>query len=254
MHGGTAINLFMQKAPRLSVDADITYIGNESKDIADIERPVIENAIKEIGAYLCYNVTATKNAIAGRTFKLRYSGERGSDYIKIDINYLNQIPLLPLTYLECVLDNNVHITTLSREELIAGKAKALFDRVAMRDIYDISRLYHIIEEIFDLDNETVAIKLHRTILFYTALANLFPTDFIGLTKKRFSGNDRRVIDELYPMLNVADRPTLTGMIADAEAFVEQYVAPQNKDEIEYPQFPPPMRRGIRSLRECIHQR
>lgn len=34
LKGGTAINLFVRDFPRLSVDADLTYLGDESRDIA----------------------------------------------------------------------------------------------------------------------------------------------------------------------------------------------------------------------------
>ena len=34
LKGGTAINLFVRNMPRLSVDIDLTYIGNESRETA----------------------------------------------------------------------------------------------------------------------------------------------------------------------------------------------------------------------------
>jgi predicted nucleotidyltransferase component of viral defense system len=230
LHGGTAINLFMQRASRLSIDADLTYIGDADKRIADMERPSVENAIQDVGAFLGYNVTAGEGAVAGRTFRLRYDGIRGSDYIKIDINYLNRAPLFPLIYSECAFDHDVRISTFSREELIGGKTKALFDRVAVRDLYDISVLYRTIGELFDIRDRNAVLKLHRTILFYAALSNLFPTDFSGLTSERFEGREKQVSDELYPLLHIADRPEPVQMIADAESFVTEYVMPQGEDE------------------------
>ncbi|MDR3305006.1 MAG: nucleotidyl transferase AbiEii/AbiGii toxin family protein [Clostridiales Family XIII bacterium] len=233
LHGGTAINLFMLKAPRLSTDADITYIGNAEKSAADDERPQIENAIQDVGTFLGYNVTAAKGEIAGRTFRLRYRGSRGSDYVKIDINYLNRVALLPPIRSKCALDSNVLVTTLSREELIAGQTKALFDRVTVRDLYDISHLYSIMRELFDFALEGEKMKLHRTIMFYAALSNLFPTKFSGLTEKRFVGRGKQVSDELYPVLRADDKPTLDEMIRNAEAFVSEYVEPQDEAGKEY---------------------
>src|SRR5690554_7527151 len=37
MHGGTAINLFLQNMPRLSVDIDLTYVGLEARVEALVE-------------------------------------------------------------------------------------------------------------------------------------------------------------------------------------------------------------------------
>lgn len=45
LKGGTAINLFYNNLPRLSVDIDLTYIGFESRDIASAN---INNALKRI--------------------------------------------------------------------------------------------------------------------------------------------------------------------------------------------------------------
>ncbi len=45
LKGGTAINLFYNNLPRLSVDIDLTYIGFENRDIACEN---INNALKRI--------------------------------------------------------------------------------------------------------------------------------------------------------------------------------------------------------------
>lgn len=233
LHGGTAINLFMLKAPRLSIDADITYISSSNRDIVNKERPIIEKAIEDVGAFLGYNVTATQGAVAGRTFRFRYRGENGNDYIKIDINYLNRIPIHPLSESLCTVEKNITVTTLSKEELIAGKCKALFDRVAVRDLYDISSLYDNIGCLIDLSQENAVLKLRRTILFYAALSNLFPTNFERITQERFKNRSKQIRDELYPVLHVDDRPELSEMIMKAEQFVSEYVVPRSDDEKMY---------------------
>jgi len=233
LYGGTAINLFLLDAPRLSIDADIAYIGSADKLIAEKERPAIESAIKDVGSFLGYNVTATKGMVAGRTFRLRYMGNRGGDFIKIDANFLNRQPLLPPVRSRCKLDDSVHVRTFSKDELIAGKTKALFDRVAPRDIYDISQLYGIINKLIDPKDDTAKQKLRRIIIFYAALSNLFPTEFSGLTEKRFAGREQQIRDELYPVLRINNRPGLDDLIRVAEAFVSEYVTPKDKMEKEY---------------------
>jgi len=233
LFGGTAINLFMLDAPRLSIDADISYIGNGEKSIENLDRTTIERALQDVGFFLGYNVTAAKETTAGRTFRLRYSGSRGADLIKIDINYLNRIPLHPINYSECILDNRIKIRTLSQTELIAGKVKALFDRVVVRDLYDISHIYQVIANLFYLSDDENKRKLRRTIIFYTALSNLFPRDFEGITEKRFSGRNKQVRDELYPFLGIDDRPTLKEMIINAEAFISEYAMPKDEAEKDY---------------------
>lgn len=232
LHGGTAINLFMLDAPRLSTDADITYIGDENP-VIETERESVEAALQDVGSFLGYNVTASKETIAGRTFRLRYAGSRGADFIKIDINYLNRVPLQPVLYSECYIEKSIRIKTLSRAELIAGKTKALFDRVVVRDIYDISQIYRLMGELFDLTNDIETRKLRRTILFYAALSHLFPVAFEGITENRFTGRDKQIRNELYPVLAVDDRPSLKDLISGAESFVKEYVTPKDNVEAEY---------------------
>jgi predicted nucleotidyltransferase component of viral defense system len=233
LHGGTAINLFLLDAPRLSIDADLTYIGSANKEKTDEERPIVEESIEELGGFLGYNVTPTKSADAGRTFRLRYNDDGVNDYIKIDINYLNRVPLIPVKESTCVLDDNVNVSTFAGEELIAGKVKALFDRVAVRDIYDISSIYERIPDLFDVSNPNAKLRLHRTILFYASLSNLFPTCFEGLTTARFAGRETQVVNELYPVLQANDRPRLKDMIEKAELFVAKYVIPRDEDEKQF---------------------
>lgn len=50
LHGGTAINLFMLDAPRLSVDIDLSYVGALDRDEMLAERPIVERSIDEVAA------------------------------------------------------------------------------------------------------------------------------------------------------------------------------------------------------------
>ena len=48
LKGGTALNLFHFDLPRLSVDADLNYIGAVDRSTMLEERPEIENRIKNL--------------------------------------------------------------------------------------------------------------------------------------------------------------------------------------------------------------
>lgn len=45
LKGGTAINLFVRDLPRLSVDIDLTYLGDEVRSVA---LPLVEQALHRI--------------------------------------------------------------------------------------------------------------------------------------------------------------------------------------------------------------
>ena len=54
LHGGTALNIFHISMPRLSVDADLTYMGRVPKDEYECERPEVERAMANLGKSLGY--------------------------------------------------------------------------------------------------------------------------------------------------------------------------------------------------------
>lgn len=56
MHGGTAVNLLMLGAPRLSVDIDVSYVGAVGRAAILSERPLVEAAIEEAATALGYAV------------------------------------------------------------------------------------------------------------------------------------------------------------------------------------------------------
>ena len=48
LRGGTAINLFLADAPRLSVDADLNYVGAEAREEMRRERPELMRRLREV--------------------------------------------------------------------------------------------------------------------------------------------------------------------------------------------------------------
>lgn len=228
MHGGTAINLFMLGIPRLSVDIDISYIGAESAEAMMEERPLIESAIVQIGKAQGYSVSATKGDHAGRTFKLLYRGAWGLDNVKIDIIYLNRVPLLPIQTKTCPMRSDFSVVIFDDLELIGGKVKAFYDRIKIRDLYDIANIYMFLRE---REESSFA---HKVILYHASISACFPYSFEKRAQTRFADRQRDLEQQLYPMLKEADiDPTLEQLIERAELFIEDYVLPQDDAEQEF---------------------
>lgn len=103
MHGGTAVNLLMLGAPRLSVDIDVSYVGAVGRAAILSERPLVEAAIEEAATALGYAVGPGEGGHAGRTFTLCYGGAWGPDHVKIDCIYINRSPLVAPTLRPCPL-------------------------------------------------------------------------------------------------------------------------------------------------------
>lgn len=228
MHGGTAINLFMLDVPRLSVDIDISYVGSVSREGMLAERPFIERAIEEVGRGQGYNVSAAEGGHAGRTFVLRYRSDWGSDHVKVDCIYMNRSPLFPICARSCPLRPDVDVPMFEDAELAGGKVKAFFDRVKIRDLYDISNL----KAYFDVVGDSGGL-IHKTLLYYASLSACFPNEFEGRSE-RFADRQGDLESQLLPMLHLRDKePTLASLMEAAEAFTQSYVLPRDEDERLY---------------------
>jgi len=137
LHGGTALNVFLDELPRLSVDIDVMYVGAPDAGGMRRERPLVDARLREITAKLGYSTRATNDEHSGQTYRLQYDNE----YLKIDVSYLARVTLLPARSLTCNLaDPAVSFAVLDPLELAAGKVKALMERVAARDLYDLARM------------------------------------------------------------------------------------------------------------------
>lgn len=229
MHGGTAINLFMLDVPRLSVDIDVSYIGTVGRDEMLAERPAIERGIEEVARYLGYDVPPTKSEHAGRTFMLRYLGDRGPDHVKVDCVFLNRSPLTAPIMRACAIRPEAEVLMFCDHELAGGKVKAFFDRVKVRDLYDVSNLGRLLEAA----SEEEELRAHRAMLYYASLSARFPQPLEGRSE-RFAGRDDEVASQLVPMLRKADeQPTLEQLIDEAEEFIRKRILPRTDDEAEY---------------------
>ena len=48
LKGGTALNLFIFDAPRLSVDIDLNYVGTSQREVMLAERPLVDQAVQAV--------------------------------------------------------------------------------------------------------------------------------------------------------------------------------------------------------------
>ena len=229
LHGGTAINLFMLDVPRLSVDIDVSYIGSVSREDMLADRPRIEAGIEAIAQALGYAVEAHPGGHAERTFLLRYRGDWGVDHVKVDCIYMNRSPILPPVMRETPVRPGAKVRTFADAELAAGKVKAFFDRVKVRDLYDVSNLRGVYESLGPDEQESA----HQLALYYASLSACFPKPFEG-REQRFADRLPELADQLYPMLRSStERPTLDALMKDAERFIAEWVLPRTDGEREY---------------------
>jgi len=199
LKGGTGLNLFHFGLPRLSVDADLNYIGAHDKETMMKERPEIEERIQQL--FQCMGLSLSRNPQrhAGGKMVWRYVSALGNQgNIEVDLNFMYRIPLLPVehkTSVKVAGQQIVNLQLLDIHELAAGKLSALLSRQASRDIFDAHQLLTKSE----LDKN----KLRLTLVIYLAMTD------INLNKLKKDFLDCDMIDirnRLLPLMRQTDIP------------------------------------------------
>jgi predicted nucleotidyltransferase component of viral defense system len=145
MKGGTAINLFIEDMPRLSVDIDVVYTNHlESR----------EQALKSISMGL----EDTRRRLAGIGIEAEASPvksgdeiklfiRRGRNQLKIEVNHVFRGTILPVKMQPLGANARSFFTTelsapvLAASELYGSKLVAAMDRQHPRDLFDIRGLF-----------------------------------------------------------------------------------------------------------------
>ena len=145
MKGGTAINLFVEDMPRLSVDIDVVFQPrqmprDEALAAIDAELTAIARRVEKLGL----RTRALRRADGGDT---KLIVENDAAQVKIEVNTVFRGTLLPVQRRPLNAKTadlfGVEFDTpiLARDELYAGKLVAAFDRQHPRDLFDVWQLY-----------------------------------------------------------------------------------------------------------------
>jgi len=145
MKGGTAINLFVQNMPRLSVDIDLVYTDHGTP------RPAALKAISDGLGQACQKlakwgmeaeVSATTKGDETKLFI-----RRGRIQVKVEVNHVFRGTVLPVEMRALnaearrVFTTDLSAPVLAPAELYGSKLVAAMDRQHPRDIFDVRGLY-----------------------------------------------------------------------------------------------------------------
>ena len=205
LKGGTAINLLVFNLPRLSVDLDLDFYKNISKEEMLVERAQIN---KSLDCYIKDNGYTKKERcnFTLDSFSLMYNTVTGSgDKIKLDINYHNRAHLFKPEVKEIsfpfIKDNKTlfPVNYLNPTELFAGKIKAFYERCKPRDIYDISTL----ASSGLLATQPEKDLLRKSIVFYSSLSDPEKKDLLKTDPQEAIENIKfsEFKQQLFPMLH-----------------------------------------------------
>lgn len=230
LKGGTAINLTILDLPRLSVDIDMDFTPNESKDDMTDLRNDITSMIKaymDDEGYVLSSKSRFHHSLDA--FHYEYTNAVGNkDKIKLELNYSLRAHIfdgINTQILPEVLDADFMVRTLDPLEIFAAKCNALLNRTASRDLYDWNNLikYDLFKDQRDM--------FRKCIVFYASIS----TDHIN---KSF---DARAIDaitfsnirgELFPVI----KDKLNFELEERKKMAKSYITDLMKlteDEKEY---------------------
>lgn len=146
LKGGTALNIFhLPNPPRLSVDIDLMATGFPAAGPGTPQREEVVRSVADVARRLDYRAVQRGDlAGAGVGFVLRYENSVGSeDVIKIDLDLLNRLTLLPAVQLrgpELFGARDFTFPIVDRAELLGQKLIAVVYRQTARDPFDMYQM------------------------------------------------------------------------------------------------------------------
>lgn len=216
LKGGTALNLFILDIPRISVDIDLNYIQSISRSSMLTDRKVINFEIQKI-FNSSYEIKMSRDVHALTQFEFRYKTTSGSsDMLKLEINYLKRITLLPPQIMRFDrFDRNIEFLCLDFIELLASKIIALLNRYTPRDLFDV---YQMVRSPLKVEQD-----LLKMLLFFYGL--ITETEIFELFKLKFDLITQADIQsKLYPMLQKRIYPDRDDLVANVENFLNPYLS------------------------------
>lgn len=202
LKGGTAINLTAIELPRLSVDIDLDFTENLSKDeIAETK----EKFTKRLTDYMWQEgyslMVSPREHYALLSFTFNYMNNAGNrDNIKIEINFMDRCHILPLEEKQVLskgIVDKFEILTLNTTELYASKINALLSRATPRDLYDVNAM---IENNVIKDMEL----LRKCLIFYNMVGG--EQDIDNLTYNNIEKlNFMKFKTQLKPVISKTDK-------------------------------------------------
>lgn len=220
LKGGTAINLTVFNLPRLSVDIDLDYCGEQSRE------DMLE-ARKEIGEDVKTYMT-TQGYMLNPDSRFRYSldsfmfsyknGGGRNDNLKIEINYSLRSHIFEPVHrplLSNVVPHKQDVLSVVPLEIYASKINALLDRSAARDLYD---SFNMIRH--NLFPEELQPLLRKCVVFYTAISQeVLPSPMRYDVSRLDRITLRKVRTDLLPMIHKGEFIELSGMQRTVRDFI-----------------------------------
>lgn len=197
LKGGTAINLFVEDMPRLSVDIDLVFTDLSCQD-RESALAAIEQALHRIAHLLESKLRVTvRPTTSGSDHESKLFVSRGPVLLKIEVNHVFRGAVYPVVngslskYAQNRFERELTVPMLDPDELYASKLVAALDRQHPRDLFDVMLL---------LAGRGITPRIRRAFAVYLAGHNRpihellsphakdikaeFESDFAGMTEQK----------------------------------------------------------------------
>lgn len=201
MKGGTALNLFVQDLPRLSVDIDVVFVdhlANRDDALEEISQEI--QRIASTVASMGYETRTRK--IYGDGAEVTLHIFNADAEVKVEVNFVFRGTVLPVqtrsltVKTQEVFSKNIEIPVLSASELYGSKLVAAMDRQHPRDLFDVKKMYEshgLTQEILDCFVAYLAghnRPVHEVLFCKPQpLQETFKNEFVGMTAEPIALDD-----------------------------------------------------------------
>lgn len=230
LKGGTAINLTIFNLPRLSVDIDMDYMPNDTREDMLECRAKITDFIKSYMEFEGYQLSdASRFSHSLDAFNYTYQNAGGNrDMIKIELNYSMRAHIFEPMYksiLPEAFDDGLQIRMVNPMEIFAAKGNALITRAAARDLYDWCNMMS--EGLFEEQRDL----FRKCFVFYMTISadrlnRAFETSAIDTL------DFNKIRRDLFPVLNKKDNFQLEERKRIAKDYIERLMV-LTAEEQEY---------------------
>ena len=227
LKGGTAINLTVFNLPRLSVDIDLDFVPNLTRDETIKERERLTEILKGYMSEQGYLLSdASRFSHSLDAFHYNYVNAAGNrDMIKIEINYSLRTHVLrpeDRVFVTDAFGEPIKVKTVAAMEIFAAKTNALLSRAAARDLYDFCNMIDM--RLFSEEED----KFRKCIIFYATISakevnKIFDTSAIDSLV--FS----KIKSDLFPVLAVRDKFDLEGKKRQAKEYIASLMNPTDAE-------------------------
>lgn len=235
LKGGTPINMIIFNMPRLSVDIDLDFSLNATREEMLRKRNNINILLKKYFESEGYTIEPkSKTHFSLDSWVIGYTNTSGNhDNLKVEINYSLRQHILPIEKRGIgseIFTLERKIYCLSKIELIASKITALLNRIAARDFYDI---YNIIKYRLVELNEIVLLR--KCIIFYKLISSedkiiIFDTTIIDKLTKH------KIKTDLLPLLRKKESFDLDASKKAVKEFIDNIMVLTPGDKVFIDRF------------------